>query len=99
MADYRQDSAYATTELYGNYLDVMSHRNIPVHDDDTLFTITSTYQHRPDLLANDLYNNANLWWVFQIRNPNSIKDPVWDFVNGLKIYLPKQDTLEQALGL
>jgi ABC-type uncharacterized transport system permease subunit len=49
MADYRQDSAYATTEMYSDYLDVMSHRNIPVHDDDTLFTITSTYQHRPDL--------------------------------------------------
>ena len=99
MADYRQDSAYATTELYGNYLDVMSHRDLPAHADDIVFTITSTYQHRPDLLANDLYNNPNLWWVFQIRNPNSIKDPVWDFVNGLKIYLPKQDTLEQALGL
>jgi len=99
MADYRQDSAYATTEMHGDFLDVMSYRNLPIHDDDALFTITSTYTNRPDLLASDLYNNPNLWWVFQVRNPNTIKDPVWDFVVGLQIYLPKQDTIEQALGL
>ena len=97
--EYEQDSPYANTEMHGNYLDVMTFRPIPKLDDDVIFTITETYKNRPDLLAADLYNNSNLWWVFQIRNPNTLLDPIYDFEVGLKIYIPKQETLEQALGL
>jgi len=97
--DYTQDSPYALTEMYGDYLDIMTNRPIPVQDDDVIYTITKTYQYRPDLLANDLYNNPNLWWVFQARNPNAIQDPIFDFKPGLKIYIPKQTALEQALGI
>ena len=97
--EYRQDSPYANTQLYSNYLDVLEHRQLPYNEDDVLFTITSGYQYRPDLLAYDLYSNGNLWWVFAARNPNSIEDPIWDFKVGLKIYLPKQTVLEDILGV
>jgi len=97
--EYSQDSPYGNTEMYGEYLDVMAYRPIPSQADDVIFTISQTYRHRPDLLANDLYNNSNLWWVFQMRNPNTIQDPIYDFEVGLKIYIPKQDIIEQALGL
>ncbi len=99
MIEYRQDSPYANTDIIGDYLDILEYRQIPVHQDDVVFTITETYQYRPDLLAYDLYSNANLWWVFIIRNPNTIQDPIWDFRTGLKIYVPKQDVLTTALGI
>lgn len=97
--EYTQDSPYAATDMYGNYLDVMTYRVIPHNDDDVIFTISMTYKNRPDLLANDLYGNSNLWWVFAARNPNTLQDPVFDFIPGLRIYIPKQDVLESVLGI
>tara|TARA_R110000824_G_scaffold216214_1_gene402837 strand:- start:157 stop:459 length:303 start_codon:yes stop_codon:yes gene_type:complete len=98
-AEYRQDSPYAQTRMEGTYLDIYEPRFVPSLADDVLFTINATYQYRPDLLAFDLYNNEGLWWVFAVRNPNAIEDPIWDFQIGKKIYIPKQDTLSQALGI
>jgi hypothetical protein len=54
--------------------------------------------HRPDLLANDLYQNSELWWVFAVRNPDVIKDPVYDFVPGQQIYIPQLPFLKSTLG-
>jgi len=97
--EYRQDSPYAQTRMQGTYLDIYEPRPIPSYADDVLFTVNLTYQFRPDLLAYDLYSNQNLWWVFAVRNPNAIEDPIWDFRVGKKIYIPKQATLSKALGI
>lgn len=42
MADveYRQDSPYVNTQLHGNYLDVLEHRQLPYNEDDVLFTLS-----------------------------------------------------------
>ena len=61
--------------------------------------VNHAYQYRPDLLALDLYEDSALWWVFAQRNPNVIKDPIWDFRAGIKIFLPKITTLKTALGI
>jgi hypothetical protein len=37
--------------------------------------------------------------VFAERNPNRLKDPYFDFVTGLGIYIPKAEMLNQVLGL
>ena len=42
----------------------MVDRPIPKLIDDLSMTINETYNLRPDLLAYDLYENANLWWGF-----------------------------------
>lgn len=98
MTTYTQTSPYFTT-LYSEYfLDVMVNRPIPKYPDDQYFTINLTYQYRPDLLAQDLYNNSGLWWVFYQRNPNTISKPPLDFTSGTKIYLPKITTLQSVLG-
>lgn len=81
------------------YLDVIDFRDIPLQVDDILFEVTKTYEHRPDLLAYDLYQNVNLWWVFAVRNKTVIKDPIFDMVAGTKIFLPKYSTLKVALGI
>jgi hypothetical protein len=37
--------------------------------------------------------------VFAQRNPNKLKDPLFDFVQGVFIYIPKQDVIVASLGL
>ena len=66
---------------------------------DWTYEIDAVYKHRPDLLSFDLYGDTSLWWVFSIRNPNVLQDPVFDFVPGATIYIPKKETLVAALGL
>ena len=98
MTTYAKSSPYYKTEVHNNFLDIAKVRTFPKLPDDVLFQINPTYQFRPDLLAHDLYGDAGLWWVFAVRNPNTIKDPVFDFQSGTKIYIPKKTTLQTALG-
>lgn len=97
-AEYDKYSAYYTTEKFGRFLDVLSYREVPRNKNDRIFTVNAIYEFRPDLLANDLYGRSSLWWVFSARNPNVIKDPVFDFYRGQVIYLPNNDSLMSALG-
>lgn len=96
---YSKSSPYRSTEIVNNYLDVLTLRDFPYEKDDILFEITATYEKRPDLLAYDLYEDSNLWWVFAVRNRSILKDPIYDMQAGVKIYLPKLSTLKKSLGL
>jgi alpha-L-fucosidase len=98
MAQYDATSPYYQTGYSQFFLEVMVNRPIPKENDDLTFTINTTYQYRPDLLAFDLYGNAGLWWVFYQRNPNTLQAPPMDFAVGTLIYLPKMTTLKTALG-
>lgn len=99
MSTYPKTSPYYITDLSKGYLDVMNPRTVPAETDDILFTVTNTYEHRPDLLAHHLYGDVKLWWVFAARNPSVIKDPVYDLNAGVKIYIPKITTLHTSLGI
>jgi len=93
-------SPYADTDITTTgYLDLLKIRPIPAEADDVLYTIITAYTYRPDLLAYDLYNSKDLWWVFAQRNLDTLKDPVFDFVAGTRIYLPKKKNLQQFLGI
>ena len=97
---YAATSAYFETPvLQQQYLGVMVNRPIPKLIDDLTLIINETYNLRPDLLAYDLYGDANLWWVFAQRNPNQLQDPLGDFVTGTTIYLPQESTLNSVLGI
>lgn len=98
-AAYSQSSPYFQTKLFGNFLDVMINRTVTPTADDVLYEIDKVYEYRPDMLAFDLYGNASLWWVFAQRNPNALKDPLFDFRAGVQIYIPKKSTLQQDLGV
>ena len=95
---YSSTSPYFLTGYSQFFLDVMVNRPIPKATDDILFTINTTFQYRPDLLAYDLYADSGLWWVFYQRNPNTLTKPPFDFKAGTSIYLPKLDTLKSVLG-
>lgn len=99
MATYSKSSFYYDTPVVNGYLDVASFRSIPPEADDIQFTITTNYENRPDLLAYDLYGDVNLWWVFAVRNPTVIKDPMYDMSAGTIIYLPKINSIKAALGI
>ncbi len=99
MATYKNTSPWYTTEISNNYLDILSIRPVSAEPDDFLYTIEPQYQYRPDLLAFDLYGQASLWWVFIQRNLDVLQDPVFDFVVGTKIYIPKNSSLRTILGL
>jgi len=100
MADYSKFSPYYSTPVYSNsFLDLYEPREIPRLQDDVVFTITEVYKFKPHLLAYDLYGDSRLWWVFATRNPNLIKDPIFDFLPGRSIYIPKKQELTSALGI
>ena len=96
---YSTNSPYFQTGNFGNFLDVMINRSITKKVDDVLYEIDTVYEYRPDLLAFDLYGDSALWWVFAQRNPNVLKDPLFDFRAGYKIYIPQKTTLQQDLGI
>ena len=98
MSKYSATSPYFTTPYAQFYLDNMVNRPIPKENDDNLIKLNQTYQYRPDLLAYDLYQESNLWWVFYQRNPNTLTAPPWDFEAGKMIYIPKITTLRSTLG-
>jgi hypothetical protein len=97
---YPATSPYNTTGIVNNkFLDIMVNRTISMQPSDVYWEITQVYEYRPDMLAYDLYSDSRLWWVFAQRNPNRLKDPYFDFVTGVGIYLPKLELLKQTLGL
>lgn len=96
-ANYSKNSPYSKTPLWGNFLDIMQPRTFDFSASDVIYTIDNIYNLRPDLLAFDLYKDAGLWWVFAVRNPNRIKDPVFDFTTGKTIYIPPISALQAIL--
>lgn len=99
MATYSNTSPWYNTQVTQNYLNILTIRPVSAEVDDVLFAITPSYAFRPDLLAYDLYGDANLWWVFIQRNLDVLQDPIFDFKPGTKIYLPKNSSLKSVLGL
>jgi len=98
-ATYSNTSPWFKTSITQNYLSTLTIRPVAAEPDDYLYTIEPQYTHRPDLLAFDLYGTAKLWWVFTQRNLDVIQDPIYDFVPGVQIYIPKRSGLLKVLGL
>jgi hypothetical protein len=96
---YTNTSPWFNTEFAQDYLDILNIRAVSAEPDDFLYTIEPQYEYRPDLLAFDLYGEASLWWVFTQRNMDALQDPIFDFVSGKKIYIPKNSSLRTVLGI
>jgi alpha-L-fucosidase len=97
-AQYKSTSPWANTSITKNYLDLLTIRPVSAENDDFLYTIESQYAYRPDLLSFDIYGTKDLWWVFIQRNLDVLQDPIFDFVPGVQIYLPKKSSLMKVLG-
>ena len=99
MASYSNSSLCGTTKIRNGILDVLDYRQMPANGEDVLYEIKAQYNYRPDLLASDLYDDPQLWWVFKSRNPSVLEDPVFDFVAGVVIKVPRLETIKAVLGV
>jgi hypothetical protein len=99
MATYSQISPWAETAQNSFYLEEWAPLAIPYLKTDYLYSLEVKFKHRPDLLAYELYGYSELWWVFAQRNPEVIKDPIYDFEPGVVIYVPQATSLKQTLGI
>jgi len=89
MAQNSKDtSQYSLTPVKNWYLDLWVPRTVMASDHDPIITIPPAFDQRPDLLSQQEYGTPKLWWVFAIRNPDLIIDPINDFVAGIEIYVP-----------
>ena len=87
-ANSKDTSQYLSTTISNWYLDIMVPRTVPRSDYDNIVKIPPAYDQRPDLMSQAEYGTPRLWWVFAVRNPDLINDPIQDFVSGLEIYVP-----------
>ena len=90
---YSSLSPYLNTNQTSWYLDIIDFRKIDKFSTDVELTLGPEYVNRPDLLAYDLYGTSKLWWVFSVRNPDAIKDPIYDMVEGKTIFVTEKTTL------
>ena len=99
MADFhRRDSFLKRAGTYDVFLDLNTLPVIPKVVSDVTYTIPAKFARRPDLLAHELYNNTRLWWVFALRNPDILVDPIRDFKAGVTIKLPSAEAVKLITG-
>ena len=89
---YRPDSNFRNNSFVdGKYLDISDPL---VEDKSDIVTnpiiVESKYEARPDVLANDLYGNPRLWWVFAEFNQDKLIDPILDLKAGMEIIVPEK---------
>jgi len=97
-AFHNKNSFLKNAQIRDFFLDVNRLPKIPKSTSDRLYSIESKYENRPDLLAHDLYGTTQLWWVFALRNPDQILDPLTDFTSGKNIYIPPRETIDRVLA-
>lgn len=94
---YSKASPYSETTQESWYLGIYDPRTFTFSSNDTKMTITAEYQYRPDKLSQALYGTPEFMWVFSVRNPDILKDYIWDMVAGLEIIVPSADTINREL--
>ena len=98
MAQYTASSPYANTSSVNGKLNLLNVRSFPHLKDDLIYEIDHQYNHRPDLLAYDLYGSTKLWWIFAQRNMDVLEDPIYDFESGVEILLLSPAAVKDFLG-
>ena len=96
---YSTGSPWANTpekNVYLEYLDFWKGPFLSPSSSDKTYIVQPKYNKRPDLLSFDLYGTTSYWWIFSLRNPDIIKDPMYDLKPGITIYLPSKDSLPQG---
>ena len=86
MAKFHSSNSFLRNAgLIDNFLDVNNLPRMPkgLYDED--YEIGSDVEGRPDILAYKVYGTTSLWWVFALRNPDILKDPIRDFKAGITI--------------
>lgn len=88
MAKYSANSPYSQTSLNSQYLDVANLPQVSLDGNEITINLPARYARRPDLMSYELYGTSKLWWVFAAVNPDTVTDPVYDFVEGTTVVVP-----------
>ena len=80
------------------FLDVNNLPKMPkgLYDED--YKIKADVDGRPDILAYKVYGTTELWWVFALRNPDILVDPIRDFKAGTTIVLPAANSVRNTVA-
>lgn len=98
MATYDQKSLYKDTPQDNARLGIFVPRRVPYTETDEVIIVTKSYEHRPDLLSYDIYDTTRYWWVFAARNPDVLKDPIYDLKAGIELFIPSKELIEGTLN-
>lgn len=99
MTAYRNDSFLKNALMRDPiFLGMNQLPKIASHPSDEPYIIDPAYDQRPDLLSYRLYGSSRLWWIFAIRNPDEIIDPIRDFTTGKHIMLPAKERLSNLMS-
>lgn len=94
---YNRSSVYAFTPQNSYALGYWTPPPIRPDVTDEFIVLEQKYRHRPDLLSADLYGTPRLWWVFQMVNPNVLKDPIYDMQPGIELRIPSNTSIQGYL--
>ena len=64
----------------------LKYPEIPLSQSD-IYVIT-TQGDRLDLLADQFYNDVDLWWIIAISNPGTVRRDSFNLKSGLEIRIP-----------
>lgn len=95
---YKKVSPWGITPQTSFYLDLYIHRSIPADETDRFYVIPVKFHERPDLAAYDIYKKTDFWWIFAVRNPDLIMDPIYDFKSDLQIRVPTFERLNELIS-
>jgi hypothetical protein len=84
---YESVSPFGVTPVISRFMVYYIHRTVAPNSLDVVVKITDQrYHHRPDVFANDLYGDPDLFWIVGVRN--GLQDPVFDFELGSLYTIP-----------
>lgn len=84
---YEQVSPYGLTSIISRFLVYYIHRTVDPNELDVTIQLNDErYVNRPDILANDIYGDPDLFWVIAVRN--GLQDPIFDFKKGELYIIP-----------
>lgn len=84
---------YSSTRKGSNALGYFNPINIPFDDSDIIIVVSKEFENRPRKLADELYGEPELYWIFRTFNKEKIQDPIFDLKEGISIIIPEKNRL------
>ena len=93
MTSFNSHSLYINTDSTEHYRDYYKPIELGYDDSDMFLIVTSEFHQKPGNLANHLYGDPRLSWVFSYFNRNQISDIIFDLKQGMIIRVPTKERL------
>jgi len=95
--DYYDPRSYLKDTGFKNfYLDTAKLPKIRKTKGD-IVVVPPECENRIDLFSYQQYGSSRLWWIIVLANADLIRDPIWDFRSGLKLFVPRDTSLLEKL--